>query len=105
MAASLGDSYHGGASWVFSRVMFSRIQESDNNGLNFDPTTGLTTLFGYPVRVSDALETAAAGNLVGTFGNYGRGIALATAADMTIGRYDQTRPGAMTYFGHARFKH
>ena len=101
----LNDPYHARASWVVSRQLYSLIQESNNNGLNFDPRTGLTTLFGYGLRVSDALEAPSAGNLVGTFGDYGMGVALGTAADMTIGRYDQTRPGAMTYFGHARFKH
>ena len=55
--------------------------------------------------VVDALEGAGTdGNLVGTFGLHSRGLALCTTASMQIGRYDQTRPGSMTYFGRTRFK-
>ena len=88
------------------RDRFGAIQtSSDSNALNFDPRTGVNTLFGYPIMVVDALEGSGTdGNLVGTFGLHSRGLALCTAADMTIGRYLETRPGAQTYFGRARFK-
>ncbi len=99
-------SYRSTAAFVVSRGLFAVIQQSNNTGLNFDPRTGLTTMFGYPIMIVDALEDASVdGNLNAVFGDFGAGMALCSAMNMTIGRYDQTRPGAMTYFGQARFKH
>lgn len=101
---SLASPYSSRGTFVVSRDLYARIQESDNNGLNFDPRTGISTLFGRPLVIADTLEATAAGALVGVFGDFSSGLALCTAADMTIGRFDQTRPGSMTYFGRARFK-
>ena len=106
MVTPLTSAYRNSSRFVMSREYFSTLQQSNNNGINFDPTTGLTTVGGYLVEVVDALETSDTdGNLAAIFGNFSRGLVLATAANITIGRYDQTRPGAMTYFGRARFKH
>lgn len=102
---ALGSGY-GNRGWAVSRELLGRIQESNNTTLNFDPIRGVQTLFGDPVYVVDQLESSATnGNLVGVYGDFSKGLVMATAATASIGRYDQTRPGAMTYFGRARFKH
>ena len=106
MVSGLGSSYSSGGTFAVSRALFGAIQTSaDANALNFDPRTGISTLFGRPIMTIDALEgDGTDGNLVATFGLHSRGLALCTAASMQIGRYDQTRPGSMTYFGRTRFK-
>lgn len=103
MKTGLGASYQNGA-YFLSRALYGVLAQSNNNGLNYDVASGVERLFGSELVIVDALEATAAGNLVGVFMDAGRGLALCSSSEMTIGRYDQTRPGAMTYFGHARFK-
>ena len=102
---AMGSGY-GNRTWIVSRELMGRLQESNNTTLNFDPRMGVQTLFGDPVIVIDDLEASGTtGNLVGAYGDFSRGLAMCSNSEMMIGRYDQTRPGSMTYFGHARFKH
>ena len=104
MVTPLSSRYASGGAYYISRAMYATLKQSNNNGLNYDAAAGVERLNGYPVIVVDQLEAVAAGNLVALFGDMGRGLAHCSSQNMTIGRFDQTRPGSMTYFGRARFK-
>ncbi len=106
MISGLSTVYTSGARFLVSRALYGVISQSNNTGINFDPTRNVVTLAGFPVHQVEELEASnVANNLVALFGDFSRGLVLATSAEMSVGRYEQTRPGAMTYFGHTRFKH
>ncbi len=106
MITGVEASYRTNARFFMSRGYFSAVTQSNNTGINFNPVTGLNTIAGYDVILVDALEDASVdGNLTAVFGDMAMGLALVSSESMNISRYEQTRPGSMTYFGEARFKH
>ena len=70
----------------------------------FNPALGLMTIAGYPVHVNDHCEDGnAAGEVSAVFGDFMRGVICASGNPLIIAEeYEQTRPGAMTYFSNGR---
>ena len=97
-------AYRVGAKLYVSQEYYGKLSVADNNGLVYDVVSAVNRFHGFEIVIVDALEAAEAGALVAFFGNLSKGMVLATASTMSIGRFDQTRPGAMTYFGRSRFK-
>lgn len=105
LIATLESPYWGNAMLIVSRGLYGRMQASENTTLNFDPERRVLMFAGFPLVVIEQLETGAAdGNIVAAFGDFSMGAVFADSAAMTIGRYEQTNPGAETYFGHSRSK-
>lgn len=105
MTSGLGTAYLAGGSFLISRQVMSLLRTVNKNGLVFDPTTGLQTLFGYNIMQTDGFPSGKANNDVSAvFGNYRLGTILATKQMMTISRFLETNPGFVTYFGQMGFK-
>lgn len=103
LVAALDTAYLPMAKFLVSRGALAVIQSSNNNGLNFNATTGITTIFGYPVCISGYGDTGNTANDESVyFGDFMKGLVLASGTSINIGRFEQTRPGSITYF--ARFK-
>ena len=107
MITSLDSAYLAGAVFCISRAVWGLISGvTTANSIVFDQARGVNTFLGYPLIIIDQLEVSTTGgNLVGVFGQFSSGFALMTGSELTIGRYEQTTPGSMTYFGMFQAKH
>ena len=71
---------------------------------NFNPTMGLMTLWGFPVHVNDHCEDGGTANDVTClFGNFRRGLGCGERVTLEVKVYEQTLPGALTFFARTRF--
>ena len=89
----------------------SKAEVSTGGGLEFDPTSGITRLAGYPIYINSYLDASpttttakTASSIVAYFGDFRRGSALCERTNLTVDEYDQTAPGFNTYFATGRFK-
>lgn len=105
LLARLDAAYLVGAQFLISRGVYAQLNKADNNGLAFDPANGITTLFGYPITVSGYLQAGNAANHKSAyFGDFGKGVILGSNETVSISRFDQTRPGSLTYYSMFRSK-
>lgn len=103
LVSKLDTAYLNKAEFIMSREAYAVLITSVNNGLNFDPSTGTQTLFGYPLTVSGYVDGGnTAGHQSVVFGDFSAGLIIGANAGLTIGRFDQTKPGAITYYGEFR---
>jgi HK97 family phage major capsid protein len=105
MAAELSSAYLGNAAFYMSREALSVTRQSNDTVLNFDPSLGLFTIFGYPVHVIDQMaDGSTAGDNSVYFGDMARGLAVVSRRNLEISRFMETKPGMVTYFGDVRSK-
>ena len=101
-------AYRMGAILSISRSVEGLLSQhqASSGGYAFNAALGVMTVHGYPVYVSDHLEMGGAGGQVSAlFGNFRRGLILAESEMLIIGdTYEQTRPGAVTFFSEGRAK-
>ena len=74
-----------------------------NGDYAFNPDRGVREIEGYPVRLNGHIDKAAAGAVMGYFGDFRRGVILGEGQRLIIAdEYGQTRPGAITFFSNGR---
>ena len=99
--------YRTNAAFHVSTEVYGMLSDAKNTNsrLEFDPTTGITRLFGYPVILNSyVLGATTAADVPVYFGSFGNGLLLAERRSMSIDEFDQTTPGYNTYFAEGRFK-
>ena len=100
-------SYRSGSVFVISKPVEARLQaleKSDGAGFAFDPATGISTLLGWPVVVTDHLEDGATANDVSlVFGNLRMGLICGDSETFYMAEYSETKPGAITFFSRMRY--
>jgi len=105
VASNLSSAYLPRAAWYMSRAALAVARQSNDTVLNFDPSQGLFTIFGYPVVVVDLMASGStAGDNSVYFGDMSRGLAVVSRKDLEISRFMETSPGMVTYFGDVRSK-
>ena len=110
-------AYRTNGVFMVSSNIFAKLTESNlgaGGGLIFDPTTGVSRIFGYPVMINGYLDDGilpngaavapGAGEIPAYFGDFSRGLALCERRGLSIDEYDQTAPGYNTYYCDGRFK-
>lgn len=111
LIGAITEAYSSNGVLMVSKALYVLLSKSTQTGggLDFDPVMRIRTLDGYPLFVNDYLETPVATNmndasqLVAVFGDFSLGWVILDAVGASISRYEQTRPGAITYFGRAKW--
>ena len=105
MAGELSSAYSANAKWYMSREALAVVRKSNDTVLNFDPSQGVFTIFGYGVVIVDQLANGGtAGDNSVYFGDMAKGLAVVSRKDLEISRFMETSPGMVTYFGDVRSK-
>ena len=105
LVAGVGVAYRTNGKFHVSPAVYATLTQSNNTTLNFDPTTGLFRLFGYPVVINSYLDDGGtAADVSCYFGDFRRGAILAERRALEVNEYPQTAPGLMTYYSNGRFK-
>ena len=94
------ERYRRGAIWMMGRQLYSLLLGAENTNArpHFDQTLGLTSLFGFPVYITDAFGNVSAKNdVMGVFGNFMRGIMYSFYEDYTLTEFTETEPGNYVY--------
>ena len=103
MKAALSSAYLFNAAFYVSREVYALLAKSNNTTLNYNPARGVMTLFGFDVVTVDYFDDGnAAGENSAYFGDMSRGLAFVSRKTLEIGRYMETSPGFVTYFGDLR---
>ena len=105
---SVATPYRMGAVWHISRSVESLLNQANagtNGDFAFNPSIGVRTLMGYPVRVNDNLEDGkAAARVSAVFGNFRQGIILGERRSLDLTDNPYTKPGYRTFYGSGRFE-
>lgn len=105
LVTSLDEAYLANARFVLSRAVYGKLHKADNNGLAFDPANGITTLFGFPITISGYVEAGTSANHKSAyFGDFAKGLVIASSEGVSVSRFDQTKPGSLTYYSQFRGK-
>ena len=102
----LPTAYRAGAVWHMSRTALTTLRKtSSSNGLNFDSERRINMLNGYPVVPNDHCEDGSTANDISViFGNFRRGCGMGMRVALDVRIYEQTSPGAVTFFARSRFR-
>jgi len=117
LLATCDVAYRTNGVFMVSSNVFAKLTESSiatGGGMVFDPTTGISRVFGYPVMINGYLDDGilpngtavadGAGKVAAYFGDFSRGLAICERKGLAIDEYDQTAPGFNTYYADGRFK-
>ena len=99
--------YRTGGIWLLSTDLFQTLINAVSSGGEFAlrPMTDSLSLWGYPVEVSDQMDTATAnGNLKAMFVSPMNSCLLGIRQDLRITRHNDTMPGAAIFRAHSRLK-
>jgi HK97 family phage major capsid protein len=117
LLATCDVAYRTNGVFMVSSNVFAKLTESSiatGGGMVFDPTTGISRVFGYPVMINGYLDDGilldgtavpvGSGKVAAYFGDFSRGLAICERKGLAIDEYDQTAPGFNTYYADGRFK-
>ena len=103
---SVNPAYRANGSWMVSSNAMQIIRTMNASGtgsdLIFDAQLGAFRLFGHPVYENAYMDAVAGGNRPVAFGDFKRGVIVASRAAAKVGRYEQTKPGYYTFYGVLR---
>ena len=106
MKTKLSSAYKRNAKFFMDRTTLSTLEDSalsTGGGLHFNPMTGLTTLWGDEIVVVDYMDDGNAdGEDAVYYGDMKKALAFVSRKSLEIGRYMETAPGFVTYFGDVR---
>ena len=95
-----------GGAFMFSSQIMAQLRTLSNSGtgseLLFDPQLGGFRLFGAPVYENGYMAAPAVNAVTGAFGDWKKGLVIASRATASLGRYDQTVPGKYVYYAEMR---
>ncbi|KJZ22280.1 phage major capsid protein [Tritonibacter mobilis] len=91
---------------MLSTDAMAAIRELDEAGtgskLIFDPIEAVDRFMGFRVVENGYMADMTAGNVIGAFGNWGRGLVLANRKTATLTRSNVTKLGHISYYGEMR---
>jgi len=106
MEAMIEPHYRVGAKYYLGPAVISLLRQGarTNSPFDFSPELGIMTVYGYPIVQTAHVEGGGtAGNVAALFGNMRRGMAFGERMMIEVSAYEETNPGAITFYACSKF--